>query len=110
MPSEFALLHYGKDVVMRPCYILDLITNHLISYMAFDSDMQKLSIELHLKVPVLLSRSILLHAYMKVDKMTVPNSLPLEAREMVLSLDVLFLRERLLSGQFWKISLVWFLH
>ena len=74
MPSEFVLLHYGKEIVMLPCYILELVTNHLISYMAFDSDMQNLSIALHLKVPVLLSRSILLHAYMKVEKMSVPNS------------------------------------
>ena len=44
VPSEIALLHYGKEIVILADRILDLITNLLISDMVFVRDIQKPSI------------------------------------------------------------------
>ena len=49
LPSEFAFLHYGKEIAMLVDCILDLITNLPIRYMVFVSDIQKPSIASHLQ-------------------------------------------------------------
>ena len=49
VPSEFALLYYGKGIVMLADSILCVIANLLISYMVFVRDIQELSIATHLK-------------------------------------------------------------
>ena len=49
VPSEFALLHNGKRIVILANCILRLITNLLISYIVFANDFQKPSKALHLK-------------------------------------------------------------
>ena len=91
IPSEFTLLHYGQEIVMIPHCILHLVTNLVISYMVFVSDIQKPWIA---SLFILLSSSAgrvqLSHAYGKVDKMSFCISLALEAREMFLSLHIGF--------------------
>ena len=49
IPSEFVLLHNGTEIVMLADLTCDLITNLLISYMVFVSDIQKFPITSHLK-------------------------------------------------------------
>ena len=49
VPSEFALLNYGKEIVMLADCVLDLMTNLLIMYMDFVRDIQTPSIASHLK-------------------------------------------------------------
>ena len=46
--SEFAFLNHEKDVVINGNYLLDPVTNLLISYMVFVSDRQKPSKATHL--------------------------------------------------------------
>ena len=41
IPSEFTLFHYGQEIVMFHNCILDLVTNIVISYIVFVSDIQK---------------------------------------------------------------------
>ena len=71
--------------------ILDLVTNIVISYIVFVSDIQKPWIA---SLLIILSSSAvrvqLSHAYGKVDKMSFCISLALEAREMFFSLHIGF--------------------
>ena len=46
---EFALLYYGKGIVMLADCTLYLITNLLISHLVFVCDIQKLQVASHLK-------------------------------------------------------------
>ena len=49
IPSQFTLLHYEKEIVMIADCTMDLVTYLLISYMIFESNIQKLPMASHLK-------------------------------------------------------------
>ena len=87
---RYALLHYGKKIVVFASWILIRTSSFVTWLCTYVSDVQKHSIHRISRACILLSspavRVQLSHAYRKVDKMRVRANLALEAREMLLFL------------------------